>query len=211
MAARHEPIALTLVVALLAALQACKKQEPSRTPTELDDDIAQIDAALHQREAELQRAGIVVAYRAPVRSEPAGAAPEIPATEPAEDVADEEVPTGVEPRPEPPTTTEVAPVESSPTQEREAMDAPRSAPPDRKRRAHAHASNRSRLAAERDQRRPHTRCEKICVLADTTCELRERVCTLAGEHPDDVRYQDACRRAEDQCGAATQHCESCAV
>jgi hypothetical protein len=51
----------------------------------------------------------------------------------------------------------------------------------------------------------------VCELAATTCDLRERVCGLAEDHADDSRYDEACRRAEDQCDAATRHCQSCAA
>lgn len=59
---------------------------------------------------------------------------------------------------------------------------------------------------DRDSR---TRCERICELADSTCDLADKICALAEEHVDDVRYEDACDRAEAQCEAASDACTSC--
>jgi hypothetical protein len=69
--------------------------------------------------------------------------------------------------------------------------------------------------AKRDRKRAKKsagdRCGRICALADATCDLRDRVCGLAAAHEDDMRYQTACARAEDQCTAASEACESCAA
>ena len=51
------------------AAQACKRKEGAQAPL-VDDDIAAINAALADRDRELQAAGIVVAYRAPTPDAP---------------------------------------------------------------------------------------------------------------------------------------------
>lgn len=53
------------------------------------------------------------------------------------------------------------------------------------------------------------RCTRICDLAQATCELRDHICGLAREHPDDARYTEACARAESQCTAASNACDTC--
>lgn len=207
MTARREPLATTAALLLLGGLLACKPKQPAHSPKELADDIAKIEAALEQREDELGRAGIVVARRSPTAKD--AAQTETPA-EPIEDTSVQEPtgdpePTGDEaldaPPSEPTTTTAERPTDAGPVQpaaEAQLLRARR-------------AGNTARNRAKRSRARPLTRCEKICELAQTTCELRDRVCTMAGDHPDDVRYEAACRRAGDQCSAATLHCDSCAV
>lgn len=53
------------------------------------------------------------------------------------------------------------------------------------------------------------RCERIRGLADEICTLRDRMCTLATEHPGQRRYADACARAGDTCQQARQAAERC--
>lgn len=218
MVARNERIAVMLLAALVGvAAQACKKKEGSTTPLQLADDIASIDAALAQREQELQSEGIVVAYRGPAPVGPEDTKAEAPVDAPdigeppdapdEPDTTETPVATPEEPPPEPGRDfTEVRP--SAPVMESEREDAPRL-----KSRSHRRTreSKRARLHTERDERRPRSRCERVCELATTTCDLRERVCGLAEDHEDDSRYDEACRRAEDQCDAAMRHCQSCAA
>jgi hypothetical protein len=66
-----------------------------------------------------------------------------------------------------------------------------------------------RLGARKAATEEAARCERLWGLAESTCGLRSRVCALSGRHPGDIRYAVACRRAEDQCAAARQLCESC--
>lgn len=205
MTARREALARTAAALVLGATLACKLKEPAQTPVRLVDDIAQIEAALAQREDELGRAGIVVAQRAPAADDAAPiespAEPDVDATAPELANDDEEAPAQLEP----PATTAEAPIDASATQDSASTER-------RARRAGRTARNRTkRSRVALDDARAPTRCETICGLAQTTCELRDRVCTMAEDHPDDVRYEAACRRAGDQCSAATEHCDSCAV
>ncbi len=66
-----------------------------------------------------------------------------------------------------------------------------------------------RKASERRTRGEQTRCERICDLAEATCTLSDRICELAAEHVDDVRYENACERATSQCEAASEACSMC--
>jgi len=53
------------------------------------------------------------------------------------------------------------------------------------------------------------RCQTICDLAASTCELEGRICDLAVRHPNEPRYADLCRRAEDDCRVASEACQLC--
>jgi hypothetical protein len=216
MVARNERIAVTLVAALVAVVaQACKKNEGLTTPVQITDDIASIDAALAQRDEELQSEGIVVAYRGPLpaqdttKIEPPIETPPDAGTPP--DEPDETVePVAPTDTPEPGPSrdyTDDASAPPAPTMEAE-REGPRL-----KSRSHRRSreSRRARLQSEREERQPRSRCERVCELAVTTCDLSQRVCGLAEDHADDSRYDEACRRAEDQCDAATRHCQSCAA
>ena len=54
------------------------------------------------------------------------------------------------------------------------------------------------------------RCQRICDLAEATCDLADKICELAQSHPDEVRYDEACSRAEHQCRVAAEACTACA-
>ncbi len=68
------------------------------------------------------------------------------------------------------------------------------------------AFKRERRAA---RNRPSTRCERLCGLAEATCDLQVQICELSDRHPGDVRYADTCARAELQCDAAARECQIC--
>lgn len=53
------------------------------------------------------------------------------------------------------------------------------------------------------------RCERICVLATNVCQLRERICELSDHHRDELRYLEACERANHDCKRATEACDGC--
>lgn len=54
------------------------------------------------------------------------------------------------------------------------------------------------------------RCESICDLGVSTCELREHICELAERHPGEEDYAAACERAVDDCEVAQEACDACA-
>lgn len=53
------------------------------------------------------------------------------------------------------------------------------------------------------------RCTRVCDLAESTCALAQQICDLAAEHPDQVRYDEACAGATAQCEAASEACDRC--
>lgn len=53
------------------------------------------------------------------------------------------------------------------------------------------------------------RCERIRGLASEICTLRDRMCTLATDHPGQARYADACARSGRTCARAQEAAERC--
>lgn len=53
------------------------------------------------------------------------------------------------------------------------------------------------------------RCDRICAIAEATCDLSDQICDLAGAHDGETRYADACDRAGGQCTDATDACSVC--
>lgn len=62
---------------------------------------------------------------------------------------------------------------------------------------------------KRSAKKASSRCDRICDLAGSTCELADRVCDLARGHEGDPRYAQACTRATAQCEAARAACDEC--
>lgn len=56
---------------------------------------------------------------------------------------------------------------------------------------------------------PLHRCETICDLSSSICQLRDNICALAPRHPDEPRYQAACQRATEDCTISTEACHAC--
>lgn len=174
-----------VIVPLLAAIPACKKPQPTGVPT-VDDDapIGAVRAELDRTQAQLEAEGIVVP--APPGDEPSAAPTETPKPE-------QEQP------PAPPSAPE-------PSDLAEQQDAGDAAP--RVERARRGFFARW-LRRRRREQTASERCERVCDLTDAICDLSERVCDLTSEHPDDVRYEDACLRARTQCGVADEACDGC--
>lgn len=182
--------ALIFATCSLAACKAPMSRAP-REPQRLDD-LASIEDALNRNASELRGQGIT-----------------IPEPQPEPDAA-------TEPAPEPPAAP---PTEITVTDD-DGEDAPESAEFERDVREESppaptsiegssvrkKRSSRSRRANRKDQA---DRCERLCDLAAATCDLADRICDLANEHVDDVRYEDACDRAEIQCEAAADACNAC--
>lgn len=53
------------------------------------------------------------------------------------------------------------------------------------------------------------RCVRICELQTNICELRDLICTLADDHADEDRYEQACERSTLDCERAEQACTDC--
>ena len=52
-------------------------------------------------------------------------------------------------------------------------------------------------------------CEELCSLASDICEVKEKLCELADEHPGDDQYQNLCREAHNECREAQNSCVRC--
>ena len=52
-------------------------------------------------------------------------------------------------------------------------------------------------------------CEQLCSLASDICEVQEKLCDLADEHPGDDQYQNLCREAHNECREAQASCVRC--
>jgi hypothetical protein len=202
---------LVLVLIAAASFAACKVVP--RSQTALVDDLDQIEAELRNSDERLAEAGVVVAYREPTTARDYAAPTEAPPAEETPPAPPPDEPTTLEPGSEPPApTTEPPPEAPVSAPDAEEDDAPAlSGRASKQSVQRERDSKRRRSERKRVHKASRTRCERVCELSETTCELQARVCGLASEHPDDVRYEDACRRAEDQCEAATRSCETCAV
>lgn len=56
---------------------------------------------------------------------------------------------------------------------------------------------------------PSRRCETICELSASICQLRDNICALAPRHTDEPRYQLACDRAAQDCTLSSEACHAC--
>jgi hypothetical protein len=195
-------------------LVACKPKPGSNGP-ERDVrswTLAEIEAELAHNDQVLAGEGIMVAAAAPavpptdfsgpsepVAEEPSSTVDEPPGEDDGQDVTSPE-PQPPDPGPAPTTMPET---HAAPQAELLADDADSasSKSPSEHRRA-----SRRRLAARRDT---DTRCDRVCGLAEATCELEAQICELAARHPDEPRYAQACVRAEQQCEAASEACQRC--
>lgn len=204
--------ALLALGAVLLPLAGCKASPgTSQSPAADLDDIVAIESELAVNAERLEAQGVQVASAREFNAKQAdgGGMTSTPAGD-ADDVDTPESPRPAppaEPEPEsdpPPAAPVVAP--DSVVEEAEEDYAPASAP---ERESSVRLSRSSRKAEKKKSRRKRTRCERICDLAEATCTLADRICGLADEHVDDVRYEDACGRAESQCEAASEACSAC--
>ncbi len=190
---------LLALAALASALAGCKSDAKSAPPMAPLDDLAAIESELDANASRLQAQGIRLAQ----------ATMPAPAVEPAEaklggdddashQESERDFAGDLEPAPAAPPEPEDAPSMDSAAEESVTV-AGRSA--ERK---------QKRSSRRRDKKAADTRCDRICDLAESTCALSDRICALANEHVDDVRYAEACTRAEAQCEAAAEACTACA-
>jgi hypothetical protein len=163
---------------------ACKKAASPRAPSSPPDDIATIEAVLDENAAELRTEGIAVVGRRPPTS-PTASEPALPPAEEESPERDEDM--------------NAEPAAPSAVDRGDAVQT---------RQMRSGWFERWRLRKQQ-RRETHQRCERVCDLADATCELSDRICALAGQHPGEVRYEDACERSGDQCRAASEVCTNC--
>lgn len=212
---RARASAILGVVIALAAIGGCSKTNTA-TQAQLADDIDAIESALNDRDRELNEEGVVVAYRSTpgTFAEPGKSETTTPTT--PESPPDESQTTEGDPRAGPvgvePVTPDLAQDDAPALQSRAPSEEPT---PNLTVRDGAgverEKSSRRNRRAKSARSSPPTRCERLCSLAQTTCDLRDRICTMADRHFGDVRYATSCQRAEDQCEAVRSQCESCAA
>ncbi len=215
--ATHEPnrgrptVGVVLGLAVGMGLTACrmKSSEPSSNPDMNAWTLAEIEAELDNNDAVLANAGIMVAMADPIDIEQdAGDEVDVkPVTTPGSTHAGEKL--GVEasppepaPEPEPMDAPMEPPSPVADYDDAEEQFAPES--PSRRRRFKRR--DRSTRSSKSDS---PSRCDRVCGLAEATCDLETQICTLAEEHFDEPRYQKACRRSELQCSAAADACRRC--
>lgn len=66
-----------------------------------------------------------------------------------------------------------------------------------------------RQKAELARHRGAGDCKEVCGLSALICSAGERVCGIAGRHPEVTEYRGRCRTAEEDCKAARTECEVC--
>jgi hypothetical protein len=209
--ASHPPVRVALWVGLIVAAlaaPACKKAAPgSQAPRVYSDDIEDLEAELARNASELQSQGIVIAQRETATSVGGAAEPaETPDVPPTDDTAAQEAGEGDDfDEGEDEVMDDPSPEPTAPPEADEAS--PSSGPGKESRSIRYRRFSRRDRRGERRER--SQRCERICSLADATCDLAEHICALADKHVDDVRYETACDRAADQCRAASQACTKC--
>lgn len=208
--ARHWALGL----AVLPILAGCKLKESQAPDRDVQSwTIAEIESELARTDQELAGEGIVVAMATPpvAPTNVPGPAVEEPAAEEAgtepEPAGDDDGAGASPPEPtakpsEPQPMPTVAPT-SAYESEGLASESPSLGSSSVERR-----EGRRRLSS-RSRRDADTRCERVCRLAEATCELETQICELAARHPDEPRYAQACARAEQQCDAASRACQSC--
>lgn len=54
-----------------------------------------------------------------------------------------------------------------------------------------------------------TMCVQICSLKQATCDLEQKICSLATRHSSSERYANVCQRAREDCLVATDACTKC--
>jgi hypothetical protein len=203
----------------LAALPlvACKpNKEGSRAPHRDVHGwtLAEIEAELARNDAVLAGEGIMVAV-APTIAPPDGPGMEVvpPVTEPEGETTDPEPGVDIDDGSEPGEDPEISPPEPMPTARPEPQPVyggaeepmETSVAPD----SAAERRVGKRRLSSRSRREANSRCDRLCGLAEATCELETQICELSARHPGEPRYQQACLRAEQQCIAASDACQRC--
>ncbi len=204
----------------LLALAGCKmrgKDAQGPTPTTIDEAERMLAANRDALEAEGIVVPTTVAAAEPVPRHDSSrdhttqeVAPEV-TNEPDEGADEDEggdvdVPAEPEPSPDP---EPVAPTISE--ADDEDLGVSPAAPPRESvsRRRFDRRLRAERVTDRKKRKESRTRCERVCDLADATCQLQDRICGLADQHVTDIRYEEACARAELQCDAADRACQLC--
>lgn len=59
------------------------------------------------------------------------------------------------------------------------------------------------------RRASRQRCNDVCDLAASICDLEQHICSLATRHAGETRYAAVCERASGDCDAAQEACNAC--
>jgi hypothetical protein len=186
-----------LCIAIVLAGSACKKEAARATSDApgIADDIALIEAELEQNADDLEAEGIYVA-----RASRDAAPTRVQQQPPAE--AEAEEPAEVDEEDAPDLGGSEQPVDA---------ESPASNVENRESQKSKRDGYWSRWLDKRGRKKNEAeRCQRICDLAEATCDLADKICELAQSHPDEVRYDEACSRAEHQCRVAAEACTACA-
>jgi hypothetical protein len=186
------------------ALPACRKPptQAARAPMVVDDDIEAIERQLANNADNLRSEGILIARAEAPAPEPTTPAVVDDSADDAGaagdgDLAGEDAVAG---------STEALEVEEA------EMEPPAAAPADEgayRSKSVVRDRRADRRYARARKKEERSRCERICDLAEATCDLAEQICDLADRHVDEVRYEDACERAAEQCRVASTACTNC--
>jgi hypothetical protein len=186
-----------------------RKDAQSPGPSTIEEAERRLAANAEALSAE----GIVVPTRVAVSTVPSPIVRDPLEPPPAEDSDTD--PDGPSPDPEPTDVPfdedapESQPPEPSPSREVD-EDSPAPAAPRDQERSFRFDKRRGVRVTDRNKRKKNrTRCERVCDLAEATCDLQLQICGLAERHVTDVRYEEACSRAELQCEAAARECRAC--
>lgn len=52
-------------------------------------------------------------------------------------------------------------------------------------------------------------CAQVCALSEEICKASTRICEVAEDNPEDAKVAGKCRWATEECGNATQQCQTC--
>ncbi len=186
---------------------ACKPAGGADNPERdlRDWSLADIEAELARNDEVLSDAGIMVAAVSipPVATPDEGGAPP-PGNDAAEDGGD----TVIGSEAEDPVEVYDYEDEEAPAMQSAPEPEPMSAPMDEPESVRSRGSSRRRRA-ERRSAKDRGHCNRVCDLAEATCDLEVQICEMAERHPDEPRYEQACLRAEQQCVAASRACLRC--
>ncbi len=63
--------------------------------------------------------------------------------------------------------------------------------------------------SRREKKARARQCRQVCEIRAAICQLETNICSLAGRHPGEARYENACARASTDCAVASRACDDC--
>lgn len=201
---------------------APEREEAERGNPDDELGLAEYERLLADKESRLRAAGVLLAARdSGLAADARGggfAPPPPPAPTPAEEVADESQASAAKAK-RPRKDASAGRAADAPTVAQATAPAPAPAKPkggattsatrEKKVAYNADAKPEASAQGYTDDEATGNRCQNICDLSAATCELEGKICDLATRHPEDPRYGDLCRRADDDCRQAAEACQRC--